>query len=330
MSEARREWLLLMFELPASHSNLRVKVWRRLQKVGALNLKNSVYVLPKSPETEEDFEWLRQTIVDGGGEATMMSALAVAGPDDKDLVNRFQEARMEEYKALRKTVQGLSAGIKRMQGKSSISRFGEISEGLGLAQETLSEIRKVDFFPSSFSREVEKEVEEAWAQLKRATESRSGGKAPAPIRVNPKEYQVRLWVTREGMHVDRLVSAWLIRRFIDPKAKFGFVKDKSAKSVPAPGIPFDMAGAEFGHHGEDCTFETLLNAFALAKDPALASLAEIIHDVDIKDGKFGRGEAHGLDLFVRSLRESTNGDLQLLKEGERFFSALHKGLSSKG
>lgn len=328
MAEKRREWILLMFELPASHSNLRVKIWRRLRKAGAVNLKNSVYVLPRSPETEEDFEWLRQSILDGGGEAALMSAQAAAGLDDKEIMDRFRQARSEDYKALLKDARELTGRIGRMAGKPSEARLREISEALRLGQERLSEIRKVDFFPGPLSREAQAEMDAAKKHFNQALESRSGKTAAPPLRADPKAYRAKTWVTRAGMHVDRLASAWLIRKFIDPKAKFAFVKDRNAKAVPAPGIPFDMAGAEFGHHGEDCSFETLLKAFALGKDPALASLAEIIHDVDIKDGKFGRAEGPGLDLFVRCLRESAKDDFELLEEGGRFFSALHKGLKT--
>jgi hypothetical protein len=330
-SSNQPEWAMLLFELPASLSNLRVKIWRRLQKVGALNLKGGTYALPRGAETEEDFEWLRQTIVDGGGEALILYGRARNSQDHQDVIRRFQELRAYDYKELIRNLARVKAkSIGSASGNARISpseTLREFAESVKHHQERLLEIQKTDFFPTRQSEEAKQAME----SVKRELKIRSEGKSTAtmlPGKKDRKAYQGKTWVTRKNMHVDRLASAWLILNFIDPKARFRFVADKSAKSAAMLGIPFDMAEAEFGHHGDDCSFETLINAFGLTKDASLKSLSEIVHDIDIKDGKFGRLEAAGIDLSIKSLRNECRSDAKLLKEGSRFFSALYGGLKS--
>jgi len=147
--------------------------------------------------------------------------------------------------------------------------------------------------------------------------------------LNRSEYQGKIWLTRSGMHIDRLASAWLIRRFLDPNARFEFVPAGQIPPSSQERIPFDIYGAFFSHRGEDCTFETLLKSFGLTDDPALNTLAQIVHDVDLKDGKFGRSEAAGIDLVIQALREKCEGDEALLEEGLALFDALYEKLRSK-
>jgi len=325
----RPEWLLLLFELPAAQSNLRVKIWRRLQKVGALNLKAGVYMLPKNAEAEEDFEWLRQTLADAGAPVTFMTARTSTEAEHEAIVRQFRELRAQEYRGLISRLGKLAAKAKSLAGKNDPDEQGGLFREQHDQQEKLQEILKVDYFPSRLTEEAKRNMESLKRQL-HAGLSRSKMAPPeGAVRKHPKAYQGKTWVTRAGMHVDRLASAWLISSFIDRKAKFAFADTRLAKSVLPPRIPFDMGGAEFGHHGEDCTFETLVKAFGLTEDLALVALAEIVHDVDIKDGRFGREEAAGLDWTVRSLRMASKNDKTLLKEGGKLFASLYAGLQSE-
>jgi hypothetical protein len=324
MSAKTREWLLLMFEVSVSRSNLRVRVWRRLQAIGALNLKGSVYVLPKSPESEEDLEWIRQTIVDGGGEASLMTATH-ASPEDGDLIRKFQAARDQEYLAFSKRLAPFRRQLLQARKLASQDRLQALRASFQDLLQTHASIAKRDYFPSQAADGIKSQLD----ALKKALESKDRSPrsaALAPLGLKARDYRGRKWVTRAGMHVDRLASAWLIRTFIDPKARFGFVPTKSARSVAPPALPFDMEGALFGHHGDDCTFESLLRAFGLGKTPGLAALGEIIHDIDIKDEKYGRSEASGVDAFIRGLREECGSDVALLESGLGFFTALHRAL----
>ncbi|MBW8888887.1 MAG: chromate resistance protein [Fibrobacteres bacterium] len=324
MSAKPREWLLLMFEVSVSRSNLRVRVWRRLQALGAINLKGSVYALPKNRETEEDLEWIRQTIVDGGGKASLMTATH-ASAEDREFIRLFQAARDQEYLGFSKELAAFHRQLIQARKKGSAERIQAMRASLQDLIRSHGSIAKRDYFPSKAAAAIKGQLD----ALKKSLERKEGSALPAalaPSGLNARDYRGRKWVTRAGMHVDRLASAWLIRTFIDPKARFGFVGTKSARSVAPPALPFDMEGAVFGHHGENCTFESLLKTFALGKTPGLAALAEIIHDIDIKDERYGRPEAAGIDAFVRGLREETRNDAALLKSGLRFFNALHRAL----
>jgi hypothetical protein len=319
-----REWLLLLFEVSASRSNLRVRVWRRLQAIGAVNLKGSVYALPKTPETEEDLDWIRRTLVDGGGEASLMTATHTRAEDDA-LIRKFREAREREYLELGEEIASLRRRLDRAGNALSEERLHALRSSFRNLAQAHAAIRKRDYFPSKAAKETRDRLDALKGALERGTGGApSAPSAPRGLRV--RDFRGRKWVTRAGMHADRLASAWLIRTFIDPKARFGFARARNAQAIPPPALPFDMDGALFGHHGEDCTYETLIKAFALGKDPGVAALGEIIHDVDLKDGKYGRPEAPGIDAFVRGLREDTGSDAELLAAGIRFFDALYKAL----
>lgn len=329
MRPQRPEWLLLLFELPASRSNLRVKIWRRLRKAGALNLKAGVYMLPKNAEAEEDFEWLRQTLADAGAPATFMMARTSTDAEHEAIIRQFRDLHAQGYRDLIARLEKLAAKAKAVAGGNGWEKQRELLREQQEQQERLTGILKVDYFPSRFTEEAKRKME----SVKKRLRAKSPGVRPSPLESvalkNDKAYQGKTWATRKGMHVDRLASAWLITSFIDRKAEFAFVDARLAKSVPPPHIPFDMGGAEFGHHGEDCTFETLIKIFGLTEDPALLALAEIVHDVDIKDGKFGREEAAGLDWTVRSLRMASKDDVALLKEGVKLFASLYAGLQAE-
>lgn len=136
-----------------------------------------------------------------------------------------------------------------------------------------------------------------------------------------KDFLGKKWVTRKDIYIDRLASAWLIRRFIDSKAKFVFIS-KGENNLPKNTIPFDMYGAEFTHHGDACTFETLIRVFDL-KDPALRPIAEIVHDIDLKDNKYNRKEADGIDQIITGVSQILNNDNKLLENGMEIFDALY-------
>ena len=241
--EAR--WLLLIHQIPPKPDYFRVKVRRRLRRMGAVALKNSVYVLPRSEEALEDFQWLAREIEADGGEATVCEAAFVAGITNKELAAMFRAAPEREEAAL-------PAGKRQ--------------------------------------------------------------------RVKPG----RTWVTRQGVKVDRIGSAWLIRRFLDPKARFKFVPAKGY--VPAAGeLRFDMFEAEFTHEGDRCTFETLLARLGV-RDRALSALAEIVHDVDCKDEKFQREEAAGLAALVNGIAAAHPDDAERLSRGAPVFDDLYAGL----
>jgi hypothetical protein len=301
-------WLLLIHHLPPKPDYLRVKVRRRLQHVGALGLKNSVYVLPRRDDTLEDLEWVLSEIRDEAGEAAILDAEFLHGPSDEELEARFRAARDEEYATLAREAR---AAGKADVGESELARL----------RRRLADIIRLDYFAAGKRAEAEQEIRrlEATMMREQATapdESPSDGGRPTPPHIRGAT-----WVTRAGVFVDRIASAWLIRRFIDPEATFRFVND--IRHTPAPNeIRFDMVGAEYTHEGDRCTFEVLLSRFALT-DPALAEIGKMVHDIDLKDEKYGSPEVPGLLALLSGLARAHPHDEARLSAGAALFDALY-------
>jgi len=311
-SAGPRRWLLLVHQLPPTPSNLRVRTWRRLQELGAVAVKQSVYVLPDSAEAREDFEWLKVEIDGAGGAAVVYAADHVDAAAEAALIDQFRQVRQQAYAEL-------AGELQRMQ-RAAVSRKGPPGRRRDLARyrERFAAIERVDFFGSAGRDRVVKLL----GDVAGATASAARAKGP-PSAAGPEDggqYHSRLWVTRPRPGVDRMASAWLIRRFIDPNARFAFISDvKNAGEA----IPFDMFGAGFGHEGDHCTFETLAARFAI-RDAAVARIAEIVHDVDLKDGKFGAPEAATLGITIDGLQLSSMDDGVLLDQGMTLFEALYR------
>ena len=320
------KWLLLTHRLPSRPSNVRVKVWRQLQIVGAIPIKNSIYILPNLPDTREDFEWLRKEILTMKGHASLFLSDTVTESDDKDIVGAFQQARTREITNL---IQDISDFQKRVRALLKTRHASEDAwnhsqnrwVGLRAAHDR---IVKVDFFKAPNREELEAVRKETVALIEGAKNlSRKGNPVLPPIRA--KDLKGRLWVTRTSPHIDRLASAWLIKKFIDTKARFTFVKQSDTitdKSV----IRYDMYEADFTHAGDWCTFETLLHRLRL-KDPVVRDMAKIIHDIDLKDSKFRRPEAAGVALAIGGLCETYADDFQRLKAGIALFDLLYTALA---
>ena len=309
---APRRWLMLVHQLPPHPSNLRVRTWRRLQELGAVAVKQSVYVLPDTPESREDFEWLKVEIEGAGGDAIVYSADHVDPAAETALVEQFRHLRQQAYTELAGELQRLHRA-RAPEHKPSGRR-----RDLARYRERLAAIERVDFFGSAGRDRVVSLLND----LEAAAPSAAGGKRrPAPGGpADAAHYDGRLWVTRPRPGVDRMASAWLIRRFIDPRATFAFITDvKGAGDA----LPFDMFGAGFGHEGDRCTFETLAARFGIG-DPAVARIGEIVHDLDLKDGKFGAPEAATLGIAIDGLQLSSMDDGVLLDQGITLFEALYR------
>ena len=240
-SESGR-WLLLIHQLPPKPDYFRVKIWRRLQGIGAVAIKNSVYVLPFNDEAMEDFQWLRREITAGGGEATVCRASFVDGMSDRQMEALFRPL-----------------------------------------------------------------ADHAAASQRPAAD----GKAPMNKRG-------RTWFTRPDVHVDRIASAWLIRRFIDPKARFAFGEPRAGM------VRFDMFEGDYTHEGDRCTFETLLKRFGLDKDSALRAIGEMVHDLDCKDGKFERRETPGFERLIAGVVKRHAKDEARITRGAELLDTLYE------
>ncbi len=299
------KWLLLLYALPARRGTSRVSLWRQLKKSGAIALKSSTYLLPDRPEHRERFQWLAQQVRDSGGDATLIHATDIDGMPDDQILRTFNAARADDYAGLSAALTAFIGANKRKLTENS----GEELEKLGARFE---EIQRIDFFDSPKAEDARIRLEQA-----RALHVKSG---KTPARLSAKKYLGKTWMTRPRPEVDRVGSAWLIRGFIDPKARFVF----GSQPQDFPGaLPFDMADVEFTHHGDDCTFETLLKRFGL-DDPALHRLAEAVHVADLEDGKFPRPEGIGVDRVLKGWGRLGVSDDALLQRGGECFDALYE------
>jgi hypothetical protein len=310
----RNRWLLLIHQLPKEPAYLRVKVGRRLARIGAIALKNSVYVLPKTEAAAEDFQWTREEITAAGGEATVVEASVVSGVSDEAIESKFRAAKDTEYTALGeevRTAQKLPTG-RRKRPLTEEERAQRMTE-LARLELKLQDLRTTDFFGASGAESVSGLLRE----LRVLAEPPVPTNKPEPAEAPPT---ARTWVTRAGIRVDRIASAWLIKRFIDPEAQFKFVAPKGY--VPGAGeLRFDMAEAEYSHIGDACTFEVLCAKFNLNL-PGLRPLAEIIHDIDVKDSKFERPETAGIAALINGLAVVYRQDDQRLRAGAELLEAL--------
>jgi hypothetical protein len=308
-------WLLMALQLPARPSNGRVKTWRRLQQLGAMQVKGSLYVLPNSAHAFEDFEWLRVEIEALQGQAHVFAASAVGGVTDQQLIDQFQAARDADYRRLLKDLRAAQSKVRRLPGDERARAVRSLGD-------KLDKVRAIDFFAAPQGEAAQRE----YASLARSLEpARRDASQPTPgSLLDHADYQQRTWVTRPRPGVDRLGSAWLISRFIDRRPTFEFADD--ADRLP-DAIPFDMFSGGFGHEGERCTFEVLQAKFGIT-DPAVSALAEIVHDLDLKEERYRPPQAAGVATLIDGLRLAFGNDAELLTQGVALFEAMYRGLQS--
>jgi hypothetical protein len=305
-SDSATPWLLLTFSLPTKRASQRVEVWRKLQRYGAVPLGNSGYLLPNNPRNRERFEWLAIAIRKYAGEASVVNVQSIDNLSTSQLIGRFAEARAREYQELIRELQKLSSIPPQKRASGRVSRL----------RVRFREIVEIDFFNSP----LQKRVEELLARADKPPTS-----AGELVKINPREYRGRVWVTRTRPGIDRSASAWLIRRFIDKRARFTFAPEEH---VPRKAVPFDMFHGGFGHRGEDCTFETLTKTFRI-RDKKAGVIGQIIHDADLLDEKFGRKEGFGVDEVLNGWAKQGIPDSELLERGIQLIEALYHSVSGK-
>jgi hypothetical protein len=311
--------LLLIHQLPPKPPYLRVKVWRRLQALGAVPVKNSVYVLPNTDDAREDFEWLLREVQKQGGDASLCEARLVDGLTDEAVRALFTTAREADYRSLGADVRKLAHEALPARARTlSAEARAQVEAALARFRKRLAEIIAIDFFAAPGRQAVEGLI----AGLEqRLAPTPPGGTRAAARRFTVADVQKRVWVTRTDVHIDRIACAWLIRRFIDPKGTFKFVPARGYAPA-ARELRFDMFDAEFTHDGDLCSFEVMLRDFGL-DEPALRAVAEVIHDVDLKDEKYGREETPGVDHLIAGLAAAQPNDEARVEQGTAIFDALH-------
>ena len=314
-------WLLLIHQIPPKPDYLRVKIGRRLQRVGAVPVKNSVYVLPDGEQAFEDFQWIRTEIMDGGGDASICRAQFIDGLTSDEIRNLFRAARGEDYAAVAAAARELWSRA-RSTAKKAVRARTKPDDDLERLRKRFAAVAALDFFEAP-ERTVAKEALDILAtELEPERGLEASAKSP---RLSRAEYRGRMWVTRQNVYIDRMASAWLIRRFIDPEARFAFVREEGYR--PARGeLRFDMYEGEFTHEGDRCTFEVLVDRF-MPNDVALRSLAEVVHDIDLKDGKYSRDDAPGIERVIAGIAGAYPDDPTRIERARQLFDELHAALT---
>jgi hypothetical protein len=306
-------WLLLVHQLPARPAYSRVKIWRRLQDVGAISVKNAVYILPANQETRTQFIRILREIERHGGDGLLTEADLVAGTRDDQLRALFNAARDADYQAVTDELRRLAQTWKKSKKPKS-----DPAAALARLDQRLSQLSGIDFFGAS-GRAV---AEALLAQLEHSPIVRTDGTTQKPTVMNPADLTGKVWVTRRDIHVDRIACAWLIRRFIDPKAVLKFVPTKQYQPR-ANEYRYDIQDGEFTHEGDNCSFETVLLR-ARISDPALKAIAEIIHDIDLKDGKFGHPQTPGIAHVIAGICRTQGDDEARVARGTELFDDIYE------
>jgi hypothetical protein len=327
MSKVERDestsWLLLIHQIPPKPDYLRVKIGRRLQRVGAVAVKNSVYALPDRAESLEDFQWVRSEIVDGGGDASICRAEFVDGLTNEQVESLFRSARDADYAEIAQAAREMWGSVRGRDRDATNRRTERVEDELARLRKKLAAVQAIDFCDAPGRAMAEVALRTLGAEVEPIEANAREGDTERADRV---EYRGRVWVTRTGIFVDRIASAWLIRRFIDRDARFKFV---DAKRRPARGeVRFDMFEGDFSHVGDRCTFEVLLDRFALT-DAALHAIAEVVHDIDLKDEKFGRDDAAGIERVLTAIAAANADDEARLARGSQLFDDLYALFSSR-
>jgi hypothetical protein len=296
------QWLLLVFSLPSKNGSLRVNIWRKLKRSGALALPTSGYLLPNTPDNMERFEWLSAEIRKYKGKASVAQVQSFDDLSDERIIQRFTAARDGDYQKM----------LRKLKSKPTAQHVSAV-------RRKLVEISAIDFFESPLRRKVENAITSV-----DGGETKKAGKIAKGKTFANRTFANRTWLTRHRPGIDRCASAWLIQQFIDPKARFTFGNDP--KHFPEA-VPFDMYGdVGFGHRGDDCTFETLCAEFSL-RELRLKTIAEIVHDADLHDDKFGRPEGAAIDRVLKGWAKQEISDNELIRKGMELFEGLYEGLA---
>jgi hypothetical protein len=318
-SPVEPRWLLLIHQLPPRPAYVRVRIGRRLAALGAVALKNTVYALPRSDATHEDLAWVRREFIEAGGEAILVGATLIEGLSDDDVEALFDAARAADYERIGERAARLETVLRR---RASVPPRADAE--LRRLEAQLAAAIAIDFFEAPGREVAEGRLAAIATRLRADTRSEAGAEAQHPA-LDLAEVAGRTWVTRRGVHVDRIACAWLIRRFLDADARFRFVSPRGYRVQPGE-IRFDMYDAEFTHEGGRCTFEVLLDAAGL-KDAALRAVAEVVHDIDLKDGQFGRAETAGVALLLEGIARAERDDEARLARGGQVFEDLYRGFA---
>jgi len=320
--EGKQEWLLIFYSVPSHPVSSRMKIWRKLVRSGAVQLKGAVYVIPATDEHQEFFQWLIGEVRSLGGDGAFFRSSSIETMSDAEVRELFISRISEEYRGLDKTVAALEQRVQSIRKGTKLQDKASLTGELAKAARDFEDIRKRDFFSSPSGETVKKRLQQLGSGLKHLDKTSPGETATISPR-RAEKYQDRIWLTRKKPFVDRMASAWLIKRFIDPRATFKFIEERELAAGGPDTTAFDLRNGEFTHVGELCTFEVLVKAFGI-RDKAVKQIAEIVHDLDVKDEKYGNVGTAGVEEILTGIRKTGKDDKDALERGMAVFEMLYQ------
>lgn len=316
-------WLLFFYSAPSKPVSNRMKIWRKLIGAGAVQMKGAVYILPFNDEHYEFLQWLVSEVAGMKGEAGFASVERVETMKDAEIRDLFNEQRSKAYHPVGKGIDELERKLSSIQKGSKTQNIKSIFEQLSRLTKDFEDIHTVDFFSTSEGTALQQRIKRVRSQVNELSGTEMTGEKPKVIVLKLiGDYKGKIWMTRKRPFVDRMASAWLIKRFIDRNAVFDFIDEKDMETIGKGYVTFDIRGGEFTHAGDLCTFEAMVKAFRL-KDKALRKITEIVHELDMKDGKYAVPEARGIEGILAGLRKSVKDDAELLEKGMAVFEMLY-------
>ncbi|MDP3297030.1 MAG: chromate resistance protein [Thermodesulfovibrionia bacterium] len=316
------KWLLFFYSVPSKPVNARMKIWRRLAKAGAVQLKGAIYILPYNEETFELCQWLVSEVTSMKGEGDFVRVDKIETMNEKEIIDLFKEQRERDYSIIEKELEQFERKISSIRKGTGIQNNKKLSEQFNKYLKEFEEIKKIDFFSSKAGNDLKKRIKSIEGEIKIVSGFAIQEKKVMIIPKRIEDYQGKTWVTRKNPFVDRMASAWLVKKFIDIKAVFKFIDEKDLGTLDKDSVAFDIRRGEFTHSGDMCTFEVLIKAFGL-KDKALKKIAEVVHELDIKDDKYKNPEAKGIEDILMGIRKTAKDDAEILEKGMVVFEMLY-------
>lgn len=316
-----QEWLLIFYSVPSHPVSNRMMIWRKLAKTGAVQLKGAVYILPATEEHEELLQWLIGEVKTMGGDGAFVRTAEIRTMTGADIRGLFITQADQEYRRLEKALDVLERKIQSIRKGTKNEEAGHLADQTAKFAKEFEGVVKRDFYHSSVGLTMKKRIQALEAGL-RDTEKKTPEESSLMTR-RTQDYQGKNWATRKNPFIDRMASAWLIKRFIDPKASFVFIDERNLASLDKASVAFDMRGAAFTHVGDLCTFEVLVKSFGI-KDKAVKKIAEIVHDLDVKDDKYNKPEAAGVEDILAGIRKTAKSDAEGLEKGMSAFEMLYQ------
>lgn len=319
-------WLLFFYSLPSKPTKNRMAIWRKLLKAGGLPFKGSVYLLPNTEENLELFTWLVSEVISLKGEASFVHVKKIDTDDNRELVGLFNKQRDTNYQPILNEIDGIERKLSSIKIGGDSQDRKKLANQARKVQRDFEEIKKIDFFTTQRGIETGEKLEKIVKVLNGLTVSETTKHAVTISPARTEDFQNKTWSTRKRPFVDRFGSAWLIKKSIDKNASFSFIDEKHLNGISKDVIPFDIRGGRFTHAGDLCTFEVLMRSFNI-KDKALKKIAEIVHELDIKDDKFSNSEAKGIEHILSGIRKTAKDDYESLEKGMAVFEMFYQSIT---